>query len=98
MDFTRQELEDAALLLVVDERGHYKWVSTRSDPEVVAELRAIATRIADDYARNWASPAGSSDICAIHLSPRAIEEDPSICWEYDGETGCQFTSRHEART
>lgn len=32
------------------------------------------------------------DICVVHLSTRAVEEDPSVCWEYDGKDDCRFTS------
>ena len=32
------------------------------------------------------------EVCVIHLAPRSLG-DSSICWEYDGNNACSFTSK-----
>lgn len=45
MEFTREEIEDAALVLVVDEDGAHKWSSNKADEEVAQMLEDIAALI-----------------------------------------------------
>lgn len=45
MDFTRRELEDAHLIVVVDEVGLFKWSSKRPNADAAAVLRAVADDI-----------------------------------------------------
>lgn len=45
MDFTREEIEDAALVLVVDEDGAYKWSSHKSNIQVADMLHKIALEV-----------------------------------------------------
>lgn len=42
MIFERQDLEDSALLLVVDDNGYYRWSSTKTVVQVISQLRKIA--------------------------------------------------------
>lgn len=35
------------------------------------------------------------DTCVVHQSPRATEEDPNVCWRYDGTADCRFTPTQE---
>lgn len=42
MKCTDKEIRDSHLLLVVDERGAYKWSSCRTDQEVLNMLAAVA--------------------------------------------------------
>lgn len=45
MDFTREEIEHADLVLVVNKDGSYKWSSHRSTMEVTNMLRNISHEI-----------------------------------------------------
>lgn len=56
---------------------------------VLANLQAKGFEVVERAA------ATSYDICAIHLAPRAVSEDPRVCWEYDGQNDCRFASTLE---
>lgn len=45
MEFTRDELERAHLIVVVDNLGFFKWSSKRPNPEAALMLRRIAEDI-----------------------------------------------------
>lgn len=70
----------------------------RGTADCEERMRAMGVPVVPVAALSVTEKEGTADICAIHLSPRAVEEDPRVCWEYDGTTDCRFTSRHEVRT
>lgn len=45
MEFTRAEIKDAALVLVVNEAGEFKWSSTKPPRQVITMLRSIADEV-----------------------------------------------------
>lgn len=45
MDFTKKELEEAALILIVDSEGKYKWSSHKEPWQVKRVLRGVALAI-----------------------------------------------------
>ena len=45
MEFTREEIETAALVLVVDSEGNFKWSSTKPDVDVANMLHAVALEV-----------------------------------------------------
>lgn len=41
LGFTREQIQEAALVVVVSEAGEYEYISTRTQPEVVQALETI---------------------------------------------------------
>lgn len=56
---------------------------------ILAQLRAKGYDVVPE-----AVAAPGVGICVVHLAPRALPEDPTVCWNYDGGDDCRFTSVH----
>ena len=79
MDFTREELENADLLLVVDSEGNYRYSSHRSDREIIKMLRSIAwkvgSKVVTEEGRSWSDPVDDRGFLDLSKTPEfAIEE------------------------
>lgn len=68
---------------------------TRDHPLAKAENRLAAElglRPGDRYP-DWLLPiidAARVMYCRVHGATRAIDEEPTVCWEYDGDRDCEF--------